>query len=106
MKTDIEERLGTVLSGIFLERKNVTKRIQLLVHDAVELANMMAEEKALFLCEMIQTGQRFNPMHMDTYDDGDGNVHLCMFPAFGIIVRGEGSDDALKILVKANVEIF
>jgi len=106
LKRELEERLGVLLSGLFREAKNVKKPLEMLVDGAVELANMMAEEKALFVCEMTPTGQRFNPVHMRAYDEGDGQVQLCMFPAFGIVVRGEGSDDVAKVLVKANVEIF
>ena len=105
LKRELEERLGTVLSGLFPERKNVKKQLKMLVDDAVELANMMAEEKALFLSEMIPIGERFNPVHMDTYDEGDGHVQLCMFPVFGLVVRSEGTVDTIKVLVKANVEI-
>jgi len=68
LKGELEERLGVLLSGLFREAKNVKKRLEMLVEGAVELANMMAKEKALFVREMTPTGQRFNPVHMHAYD--------------------------------------
>jgi hypothetical protein len=103
-KKEVEERLGTWLSALFPESKNLQKKLGALVGEAIELANMMTEEKALFLCEMIPSGSRFNVATMNTFDDENGRVVMCMFPAFGVRIR-DGETNGVKILVKANVEL-
>jgi hypothetical protein len=41
---------------------------------------------------------------MQHFDDGDGEVTMCMFPEFGLIVQNEGGIEN-KSLVKADVEL-
>jgi hypothetical protein len=54
---------------------------------------------------MMQPGDVFNRDAMHTFQDGVGQVLLCMFPAFGIRVRINDKEDRTKVLVKAKVEL-
>ena len=92
------------MSCLFPEAKNLKEKLQVLVGEAIDLANVMAAEKCLFFCQMVSVGEAFNPEEMETHDEGDGPVIVCMFPKFGLRVTNEGAS-AKKTLVKATVEL-
>ena len=56
---------------------------------------------------MAEPGSAFNDKMMKTFDeDCSLAVKWCMFPAFGITVRDEGTNQLqTKILVRADVEL-
>jgi hypothetical protein len=100
----LEKRLGEMLSSLFPEGENVGENLHDLVGRAVDLANLLTVERCLFFCTMVSQGAKFNPEEMQHYDDGDGEVTMCMFPAFGLIVENKDGTER-KILVKADVEL-
>lgn len=100
----LEKRLREIVSSLFPEGENVETNLHDLVNRAVDLANLLTVERCLFFCTMVSPGEKFNPEEMQHFDDGDGEVTMCMFPMFGLIVQNEGGAEN-KILVKADVEL-
>jgi hypothetical protein len=105
LKEGLVETLGMLLLDLFPDGKDVKKKLQKLVEDTVEVANMMTEEKALFISEMVYPATKFNPETMEAFDGVEGRVKLCMFPVFGIWIRNIEDKNDTIVLVKANVEL-
>ena len=105
LKKELEERVGNMLSLLFPEGKNLKKKFKDFVDRAVDLANLMTEEKCLFFCDMVSLGQSCNLDEMHPYDEEEGLVKMCMFPVFGLKVRNENGAAERKVLVKAEVEL-
>jgi hypothetical protein len=100
----LEKRILEIVSSLFPEGRNIKGNLHELMERAIDLANLLTVERCLFFCTMISRGATFNPEEMQHFDDGDGEVTMCMFPAFGLIVQNEGRTER-KILVKADVEL-
>jgi len=105
LQKELEERVGNLLSLLFPEGKNLKRKLKDFVDRAVDLANLMTEEKCLFFCDMVSIGQSCNLDEMHPYDQEEGLVKMCMFPVFGLQVRNQNGVTERKVLVKAEVEL-
>ena len=77
------------------------RKIENFVDLSIELANTMAQEKALFCGRMTTAGDAFDEESMESYDDPKNNrVFFCTFPMFAVRVIEDG-EETLAYLVKA-----
>lgn len=104
MKKMVTEDLEKLLKIFFPIRQDLGRKIEKFVDSAVELANTMAEEKALFFCTMIDAGSVIENTSMQVSDDSQNKrVYMCTFPLFAIRVMEDGRE-TLVYLTKADVE--
>ena len=83
----------------------IRPKLEKIIRDAVDLANVMCAEQALFHCYMIDSGTEFIETSMELSDENQsGRVFLCTFPTFAKRYFEDGKD-ARAYILKANVEL-
>lgn len=93
-----------MLKILFPERQDVEQKIKHFVDLSIELANTMAQEKALFCGSMVIAGSSFDKTWMELFEDPRENrVYMCTFPMFAVRSIEDG-EESLSYLVKAQVE--
>lgn len=104
-KRVVIEDLEKLLKIFFPTRQDLGRKMERFVNSAVELANTMVEEKALFHCNMIDAGSVLDNKYMQVVDDSQNKrVYMCTFPLFAIKVVEDGME-TLSCMTKANVEL-
>jgi hypothetical protein len=102
----VTANLLPTLSALFPYACQIERQLQELVQKAVDVSNMMAEEKQLFFCSVYQVECNFEEEYMEPSGDRcEGQVRMCMFPCFTFMVKEEGAETE-RCLVKADVELY
>lgn len=97
--------IESMLSTLLPIKQNIRPKLQRIIDNAVDLANTMTRERALFLCRVIPTGRAIEDMYMEVSDeDQKGKVFMCTFPMFCRRIMDEGTGRNV-CLVKADVEL-
>lgn len=97
--------LETLLTPLLPTKQTIRRKLEKTIDEAVELANSMACEQALYNWQIVPVGSAAEETLMEWSDmDQSGRVVLCTFPIFRKLVR---EDDGQKkiCLVKADVEL-
>jgi hypothetical protein len=106
-KAGLVEGFENTLKLLLPTPQDIRPKLTKLIDEAVELANLMTCEQALFQCDIVTPGMPFNCKYMDTPEDKQtGQVYLCTFPLFTKrVMRENGKETKKKCLVTASVEL-
>lgn len=105
VKNAFISHIESMLSTLLPIKQNIQPKLQRIIDNAVDLANTMTRERALFLCRVIPTGRAIEDMYMEVSDeDQKGKVFMCTFPMFCRRIMDEGTGRNV-CLVKADVEL-
>jgi hypothetical protein len=98
--------LSAMLSLFGPRRLNLNPMVVAIVDEAVDLSNQMAEEQAIFVCQMPKTGTlpNENPNIRVADENQTGRVFMCSFPGFGRRIIDDGQEKVVW-LVKTNAEL-
>lgn len=108
MKQTLARGLSESLGLLLPKKMDLETGLQQIVDQAVTLANQMTEERALFYCLMVQTGN--NPQeYVSTLRVADerqsGAVFMCTFPGFGKRTVDENGEKCFVCLVKMSADL-
>ena len=104
-KTSLVNSIERTIKPLLPKPQNIQAKLEKIVDRAVELANEMTIEQALFRCYMIVASAALNQESMEVSDDAQsGRVLFCTFPAFAKRLVEDGQDKR-SYIVKANVEL-
>ena len=104
-KTSLVNSIERTIKPLLPKPQNIRPKLEKIIDRAVELANEMTIEQALFRCYMIVPSAALNQESMEISDDAQsGRVLFCTFPAFAKRVVEDG-EDTRSYIVKANVEL-
>jgi hypothetical protein len=105
-KNEVAQRLSHVLSLIGPKRFNMEPVVSRILNEAVDLANDMAQEQALFKCQMPKTGGLpEEDLNIKVPDENQtGRIFMCTFPRFGRMIIDDGKESVVW-LVPAYVEL-
>ena len=86
--------------------KDLGPMVVAIIDEAVDLSNQMAEEQAIFVCQMPKTGSfpNENPNIRVADENQTGRVFMCSFPGFGRRIVDDGQERVVW-LVKTNAEL-
>ena len=94
-----------MLSILLPTKQEIRSDLEAILDVAVDIANIMTREKALFVCKLIPAGAIVDDKCMNVSDeDQKGRVFMCAFPKFCKRIIHEGHKRNLY-LVKADVEL-
>jgi hypothetical protein len=104
-KTSLVNSIERTIKPLLPKPHNIQPKLKKIIDRAVELANEMTIEQALFRCYIIVASAAFNLESMELSDDAQsGRVLFCTFPAFAKRLV-EDDQDIRSYILKANVEL-
>jgi hypothetical protein len=96
--------LETALN-VFRPSRNIRNNLEILFEKAINLANLMTEEQALFRCTVVKPGRSVDEEYMVVPDDSQfGSVLLCTFPVIRKQTLENGKEEFAPV-VRAEVEL-
>jgi hypothetical protein len=102
-KNRLIKALTTMLKILFPVSQDVERKVEYFFDLSIELANTMAQEKALFCGRMVTAGDSFDNSWMESFGPEENRVYMCAFPMFAVRFIEDG-EETLSYLVKAQVE--
>jgi hypothetical protein len=91
-----------MLSPLLPTKQEIRPKLSRILDNAIDLANSMTRERAIFSCELVSGGRAIEVTEMNVSDeDQKGNV---TFPMFRRKIMAEGMGRNVCIL-KADVEL-
>lgn len=97
--------IESTLSLLLPVKQNIRPKLAKIIDEAIDIANVMTQEKAIFLCKMIIVGSALDHRFMELPDeDQKGDVIMCTFPLFSRKVMDDEATGYI-FLIKAEVEL-
>jgi hypothetical protein len=106
-KSKLVARIEETIKPLLPRPIDIQPMVSKIVDLAVNSANEMTEEQAMFRCVMIEAGRPPSESSVQIAGEGQsGNVFMCTFPMFARLVRDEGKGKLVPVyVVKACVEL-
>jgi hypothetical protein len=104
-KNSLLDCVESTLSPLLPTKQEIRPKLNRIIDNAIDLANSMTRERAIFSCDLIPGGSTIDDMEMNVSDeDQRGKVFMCTFPMFRRRIMEEGMGTYLCLL-KADVEL-
>jgi hypothetical protein len=104
-KDSLLDLIESMLSPLLPTKQEIRPKLSRILDIAIDLANSMTRERAIFSCELVSGGRAIEDTEMNVSDeDQKGNVFICTFPMFRRKIMAEGMGRNVCIL-KADVEL-
>ena len=104
-KDSLLDLIESMLSPLLPTKQEIRPKLSRILENAIDLANSMTRERAIFSCELVSGGRAIEDTEMNVSDeDQNGNVFICTFPMFRRKIMTEGMGRNVCIL-KTDVEL-